>query len=129
MSGEPTGPYPLFVPPGSMSRPFRAGRLRRGVGAVRHQQGGHGQFVAADRVTIVVERLSDGKMRVTSNSWNPKLVLLRNQVFEVRNADGRLHVAREQRRHDEWDPPVEPYGPYAPGKGPRRDHRRRRRIA
>ncbi len=29
----------------------------------------------------------------------------------------RLHVARKERRHDEWDPPVEPYGPYAPVKG------------
>ncbi len=33
------------------------------------------------------------------------------QVLEVRNVDGRLHVARKERRHDEWDPPVERYDP------------------
>ncbi len=36
------------------------------------------RLATSDRVTIVVERLSDGKIRVTSNSWNPKRVLLRN---------------------------------------------------
>jgi hypothetical protein len=30
---------------------------------------------------------------------------------EVRNADSRLHVARKERHHDEWDPPIEPYDP------------------
>jgi hypothetical protein len=33
----------------------------------------------------------------------------------VRNVDGRLHVARKQRFHDEWDPYVPPYDPYGPG--------------
>ncbi len=56
-------------------------------------------------------------MRVTSNSWNPERVLLRNQVLEVRNVGGRLHVARKERRPDEWDPPVERHDPMAPGKG------------
>ncbi len=28
----------------------------------------------------------------------------------------RLHVARKERRHDEWDAPVEPYDPYGLGK-------------
>jgi hypothetical protein len=36
-------------------------------------------------------------------------------VLEVRNVDGRLHVARKPRHHDEWDPWVEPYDPYGPG--------------
>ncbi len=38
-------------------------------------------------------------------------------MLEIRNLSGRLYVARKQRRHDEWHPSVEPYGPYAPGKG------------
>jgi hypothetical protein len=42
-------------------------------------------------------------------------VFLKDQVLEVRNVDGRLHVARKERRHDEWDPPVEPYDLYGPG--------------
>ncbi len=39
-------------------------------------------------------------------------MVFRDQVLDV---DGRLHVARKERRHDEWDQPVEPYGPYGPG--------------
>jgi hypothetical protein len=38
-------------------------------------------------------------------------------VLELRNVDGRLHVARKERRPDEWDPPIEPYDPYGPGEG------------
>jgi hypothetical protein len=41
---------------------------------------------------------------------------LRDQVLEVRNVDGRLHVARKERRPDEWDPPIKPDDPYGPGK-------------
>jgi hypothetical protein len=36
-------------------------------------------------------------------------VILRDQVLEVRNVDGRLHIARKPRRYDEWDPYVPPY--------------------
>ena len=37
-------------------------------------------------------------------------------MIEVRNVDGRLHVARKERHPDEWDPPIEPYDPYGPGE-------------
>jgi hypothetical protein len=40
---------------------------------------------------------------------------LRNQVLEVRNVDGRLHIARKPRGYDEWDPYVPPYDPYGRG--------------
>jgi hypothetical protein len=50
-------------------------------------------------------------MRITSGPW----VILRDQALEVRKVDGRLHVAREPRRHDEWEPYVPPYDPYGPG--------------
>jgi hypothetical protein len=36
-------------------------------------------------------------------------------VLELRNVDGRLHVARKERRPDEWDPPIPVYDPYGPG--------------
>jgi len=32
-------------------------------------------------------------------------VILKDQVLEVRNVDGRLHVARKAKKPDEWDPP------------------------
>jgi hypothetical protein len=44
-----------------------------------------------------------------------KKVFLKDQVLEAPNGEGRLHVSRKARRHDEWDPPVEPYDLYAPG--------------
>jgi hypothetical protein len=43
-------------------------------------------------------------------------VILKGQVREVRNVDGRLHIARKGRRHDDWDPPIPPYDPYGPGE-------------
>ena len=58
------------------------------------------KLATSDKATIVVERQSDGKMRVTSRSWDGEKVILRDQVLEVRNVDGRLHVARKERRPD-----------------------------
>jgi hypothetical protein len=54
-------------------------------------------------------------MPVTSGSWDGEKVFLRDQVLEVRNVDGRLHIARKPREYDEWDPYYEPYDPYGPG--------------
>jgi hypothetical protein len=54
-------------------------------------------------------------MRVTSGSWDGEKVFFRDQVLEVRNVEGRLHVARKPRQYDEWDPYHEPYDPYGPG--------------
>ena len=75
------------------------------------------KLATSDRITIVIERLPDGKMRITSSSWDSEKVLLRDQVLEVRNAsaDGRLHIARKIKAHDDWDPPIEPYDCYGPG--------------
>jgi hypothetical protein len=44
-------------------------------------------------------------------------VILKGEVLEVRNVDGRLHIARKVRNHDERDPPVEPYDPCGPDNG------------
>jgi hypothetical protein len=43
-------------------------------------------------------------------------VILKGEVLEIRNVDGRLHIARKVKFHDEWDPAVEPYDPYGPGQ-------------
>jgi hypothetical protein len=73
------------------------------------------KLATSDKATIVVERQPDGKMRVTSGSWDGEKVILKDQVLEVRNVEGRLHIARKPRHHDEWDPYVPPYDPYGPG--------------
>jgi hypothetical protein len=44
------------------------------------------KLTTSDKVAIVVERQSDGKMRVTSGSWDGEKVILRDQVLEVRKS-------------------------------------------
>jgi hypothetical protein len=55
---------------------------------------------------MIVERQPDGKMRVASGSWDSEKVFLRDRVLELRSVEGCIHVARKERRHDEWDPPI-----------------------
>jgi hypothetical protein len=69
------------------------------------------RLATGDKPMIVIERQSDGKMRVTSGSWDGEKVILRDQVLEVSKVDGRLHVARKLLHHDEWDLPIAPYDP------------------
>jgi hypothetical protein len=44
---------------------------------------------------LTVERLPEGKMRVTSNSWDGEKVLFRNEVLEVAWVEGRQNVSRK----------------------------------
>jgi hypothetical protein len=76
------------------------------------------RLATTEKSTIVIARDPDGKMRVTSGSWDGEKVFFRDQVLEVRNVEGRIHLARKERRHDEWDPPIPVYDPY----GRRRMH-------
>jgi hypothetical protein len=68
-----------------------------------------------ESTTLALPRETDRKIRVTSLLWEAPKVILRNEVLEIRNVDGVLHIARKLRYHDEWDPAVEPYDPYGPG--------------
>jgi hypothetical protein len=73
------------------------------------------RLATSDKTTIVIEKQPDRKMRVTSGSWDDEKVFLKDQGLEVRNVDGRLHVARKTKRYDDWDPPMSRYGPGALG--------------
>jgi hypothetical protein len=66
------------------------------------------RLATSDKTTIVIERQSDGKMRVTSGSWDGEKVFLRISARGPQ-VDGRLHVARKTRHPDECDPPIAPY--------------------
>ena len=44
--------------------------------------------------------------RRPASSWEGEKVFARSEVLEVRNVEGRLHVARKPRHHDEWNPPI-----------------------
>jgi hypothetical protein len=68
-----------------------------------------GKLATSDKVTLTIERMPEGKMCVTSQSWDNERAFAPDQVLEVRWVDGRLHVARKDRHHDEWDRPVEAY--------------------
>jgi hypothetical protein len=70
------------------------------------------KLATSEKTTLVVARELNGKMRITSGSWEGEKVYSKGEVLEVRNVDGRLHVARKARHHDEWDPPIAPYDPY-----------------
>jgi hypothetical protein len=65
------------------------------------------RLATSEKATIVIERQTDGKMRVTSGSWDGEKVILRDQVLEVRNVEGQPHTARKPRHHDEGNPPIE----------------------
>jgi hypothetical protein len=49
------------------------------------------KLATTERSTIVVERAPEGKIRVTSSSWDAEKVILKDQVIEIRNVEGRLH--------------------------------------
>jgi hypothetical protein len=54
------------------------------------------KLATTEKTTLVIARELDGKMRVTSGSWEGEKVFARSEVLEVRNVDGRLHVPRER---------------------------------
>jgi hypothetical protein len=70
------------------------------------------RMATSENTTLVIKREGDGKIRVASRHWEEAEVTGKNEMLEVRSVDGRLDVARKERKPDEWDPPVEPYDPY-----------------
>ena len=48
-----------------------------------------------ESTTLNVKRETDGKIRVTSLLWEAPKLILKGEVLEVRNVDGRLHIARK----------------------------------
>jgi hypothetical protein len=49
------------------------------------------KLATSDKATIVIERQTDGKMRVTSGPY----MIFRDQLLEASDGDGRLHVPRK----------------------------------
>jgi hypothetical protein len=75
------------------------------------------KLATTEKTTLAIAREVGGKVRVTSSSWEGEKVILKDQVLEVRNVDGRLYVSRKAKKPDEWDPPIAAYDPYGPGTG------------
>jgi hypothetical protein len=53
------------------------------------------KLATTEKSTIVIERAPEGKIRVTSGSWEGEKVILKGQVPEIRNVDGRQHIDDE----------------------------------
>jgi hypothetical protein len=53
------------------------------------------KLATTEKTTLALAREEGGKIRVTSGSWEGEKVILKGQVLEVRNVDGRLYVARK----------------------------------
>ena len=51
-------------------------------------------LLKADKVGVVFERLADGKIRVTTSSWDDAKVLLPNQVLEVATVGKQVGLVR-----------------------------------
>ena len=71
---------------------YGTGLDRKSFGETCDQRQGHNRYRAP------VER----KYACHVRPWDNEKVILRDEVIEVRNVNGRLHIARKPRRHDEW---------------------------
>jgi hypothetical protein len=88
-----SGPCPVSVARGGIIRVDSLEKVRE-------------KLATTEKTTIAIAREAGGKIRVTSGSWEGEKVILKDQVLEVRNVDGRLYVSRKAKKPDEWDPPI-----------------------
>ena len=51
-------------------------------------------LLKADKVSVVFERLADGKIRVTASSWDDAKVILPHQVLEVAIVSKQVALVR-----------------------------------
>jgi hypothetical protein len=51
-------------------------------------------LLKADKVSVVFERIADGKIRVTTTSWDDAKVILPNQVLEVATIGKQVGLVR-----------------------------------
>ena len=72
------------------------------------------KLATSDKATIVVERQSDGKMRVTSGSWDGEKVILRDQALEFEMSTAACTSRASPAGTANGNPYVPPYDPYGP---------------
>jgi hypothetical protein len=51
-------------------------------------------LLKADKVSVVFERIADGKIRVTTSSWDDAKVILPNHVLEVASVGKQVGLIR-----------------------------------
>ncbi|MFZ0723772.1 MAG: hypothetical protein WB772_02065 [Xanthobacteraceae bacterium] len=65
-------------------------------------------LAVSDKCTLVLEKLAEGKIRVTSTSLVEDKVLLADKMLEVRAPEGKIPIAHKERLPDAKDPPRAP---------------------
>jgi hypothetical protein len=55
---------------------------------------GRAKRLIADKVSVVFERIADGKIRVTTSSWDDAKVIWPNQVLEVATIGKQVGLVR-----------------------------------
>jgi hypothetical protein len=54
-------------------------------------------LLKADKVSLSVDRLPEGKMQILSSPWPDGVVILADRVLEVRYRKGQAHLLRRMR--------------------------------
>jgi hypothetical protein len=60
-------------------------------------------LLKTDKCTIAVETAPEGKIRVLTKAWAEPVVILIDQVLEVRIRQGQVHILRKPRVEDDED--------------------------
>ena len=67
------------------------------------------RLVVTDNATIVVDKAPEGKIRVTSGSWDGEKVFLKDRCSKRPMSRAGCMSLEKSARPDEWDPPAEKY--------------------
>jgi hypothetical protein len=62
-------------------------------------------LLKTDKCTIAVEAAPEGKIRVLTTAWAEPVVILADQVLEVRIRQGQVHILRKPRVKEAADHP------------------------
>jgi hypothetical protein len=60
-------------------------------------------LLKTDKCTIAVEAAPEGKIRVLTTAWAEPVIILADQVLEVRIRQGQVHILRKPRVEDDED--------------------------
>jgi hypothetical protein len=60
-------------------------------------------LLKTDKCTIAVETAPEGKIRVLTTAWAEPVIILADQVLEVRIRQGQVHILRKPRVEDDED--------------------------
>ena len=78
-------------------------------------------LLKTDKCPLAMARLADGKIRLLTSSWSEPVVLLADQVLELRWRAGQVHLIRKPPIADAFDRKPDPDQAYLGGWSVTRD--------